>query len=137
MTITVQEPELVAIAEDHGVDVVITAKWLKPWELGGWFPQYKRIHVRPGMGPINHLCTLAHEIGHAVLGHFSQPPPWLHDRQERAADEWAAKKLIPLENYEEAENLVGSHDGALAKELGVTVGYINTWRSIYERNLAS
>lgn len=45
--------------------------------------------------------------------------------------------LILAERYEEAERLVGSHDGALAKELGITVGYVNTWRVIYERKLAT
>lgn len=63
--------------------------------------------------------TLAHEMGHAHHGHdWSRE----HDkvRDELDADRYAARLLIPLEQYAAAEGIVGSHPGALAKELHVT-----------------
>lgn len=63
--------------------------------------------------------TLAHEMGHWWHGH-----DWTrdHDREhdERQADRWAAAALITPEAYFDAERTVGSHAGAIARELGVT-----------------
>lgn len=64
-------------------------------------------------------CALAHEIGHHHHGH-----DWSRDhdkvRDEREADQYAARLLIPVDAYATAESHVGEHPGALARELGVT-----------------
>lgn len=63
--------------------------------------------------------TLAHELGHYHHGHdWSRE----HDRvrDEREADQYAARLLITPDAYADAESHVGEHLGALARELGVT-----------------
>lgn len=106
-------------------------------DLGGWFPATRRILIRPGVGYRNTLHTAAHELGHAELCHFANPPPWLHPRQEREADEYAARLLITPQEYRDAENAYGPHPGAIANELNTTVELVNIWRDIHERDLAS
>lgn len=63
--------------------------------------------------------TLAHELGHHHHGH-----DWSRDhdrvRDEREADQYAARLLITADAYALAEAHVGEHLGALARELGVT-----------------
>lgn len=133
MMATVTEHDLLVLAETYRVEVRTSPEGLRPGEHGKWFPSRRVIHLHPGLGPANRLYTLAHELGHALLGHMAKPPPWLHARQEREADEWAAGKLISRDDYRRAEILVGNHPGALAKELGVTTRVIHTWRDLNER----
>jgi Zn-dependent peptidase ImmA (M78 family) len=73
--------------------------------------------------------TLAHELGHAHHGHVRTEDPVQHARQERLADEHAAGLLIDDYAYALAEQTVGHHPGALARELGVTTGIITAWQS--------
>lgn len=77
--------------------------------------------------------TLAHEIGHWFHGH-----DWSgdhdHDRDEREADMYAASLLIPAGEYARAEQLVGCHPGALARELGVTARLVEFRRQQLERD---
>lgn len=95
------------------------------------------ITLRSDLGPTTRRCTLMHEIAHHIHRDEPTTDPWLHSRQERRAHEWAADHLITPENYKQAENLVGSHDGALARELNVTTKYIRLWRDLHERKLTS
>lgn len=125
--------DLEILAHALGVDVKDTADGLHAGELGAWFPGRRTIHLRPGLGPLNRTETLAHELGHVALRHLPGAPAHLRARQEREADEWAAKILISSADYERAERLVGHHEGALAHELGVTTNLIRVWRGLYER----
>lgn len=102
-------------------------------EKGRWYDTRRTISLRAGLHPTHWVCTLAHELGHAAHNHSSDATGWLRDRQERQASEWAAGALISREAYELAEALVGSHPGALAKELGVTTELIRVWRGLHER----
>lgn len=95
------------------------------------------ISLRRGLGPKNYRCTLAHELAHHSLGHDPAATGWVHDRQERQANEWAARLLISPTEYQLAEQLYGPHPAHLAAELGVTVKVLKTWTSIYERKLAA
>lgn len=95
------------------------------------------ISLRRGLGPKNYRCTLAHELAHHALGHDPAATGWVHDRQERQANEWAAKRLIAPTEYQQAEQLYGPQPQLLAHELGVTVKVLKTWTSIYERKLAA
>lgn len=74
--------------------------------------------------------TLAHECGHHAHGH-----DWRErhdrDRDERQADTYAARLLISAADYLDAEQAVGCHPGALARELGVTARLIELWRADY------
>ena len=78
--------------------------------------------------------TLAHEMGHWVCGH-----DWTRDhdkaRDELDADIYAARLLIAVEDYARAETLVGTHLGALAKELGVTRRLVELRRRDFARDM--
>lgn len=79
---------------------------------------------------LNYRCTaaqalsaLAHEIAHAIYGDRCSTPPI-----ERRADELGALFIIDADEYARAEELVGPHPGALARELGVTARMVLAWR---------
>lgn len=121
------ELKLLQLAEDMNVIVEDDRLgWLRDGDLGGWFPSARVILLSPGMGWRNRMHTLAHELGHAHHHH-----PAGHDpRFEAQADRFAAELLISPVEYEAAERLYGPHPGAIANELGVTVGIVNTWRAM-------
>lgn len=106
---------------------------LHPDDVGGWFPYSRRILYRPGLYEAETLCAIAHELAHAYYGDDYAEDHLRDTRQEMRADRWAARVLITASAYEQAESLVGSHPGALASELEVTVEYIHIWRDLYER----
>ncbi|WBU37933.1 ImmA/IrrE family metallo-endopeptidase [Homoserinibacter sp. YIM 151385] len=56
---------------------------------GLWLPDEGLVLLRPGLLAIQERCILAHEIGHAVLGHRASTP-----RTEAAADRYAAERLV-------------------------------------------
>lgn len=56
--------------------------------------------------PIQYRSTLAHELGHAALGHTACTPRW-----EAQATEWAARRLINDDEFVEAARL---HEGSVA-----------------------
>jgi len=76
--------------------------------------------------------TLAHELGHWHHGH-----DWTRDhdeaRDERQADQYAARLLISADAYADAESQVGEHLGALARELGVTRRLVELRREDFAR----
>lgn len=95
---------------------------------GGFTPASATIRLAPGMTARTARSVLAHEVAHAVLGHR---PTEQHDeraRQEREADDWAARLLITPEAYSSAESLCGPHLAPLAFELGVTVEIVAAFR---------
>ena len=65
------------------------------------------------------------------LGHDAGPglPQWVVDKQERAADRWAAETLISEDAYKSAEAALGPHPGAIVAEIGVTVHLLEVWRA--------
>lgn len=89
------------------------------------------IIINPRRSLLTQRVTLAHELGHVHHGH-----DWRgrHDRQrdEREADLWAARHLIGAVEYRMAERLVGSHPGALAKELGVTTALVRFYQAHHD-----
>lgn len=77
-----------------------------------------------------HRKVLAHECGHWFHGY-----DWIraHDRprDERRADTYAARLLISPAAYMDAERVVDSRPGALARELNVTTRLVELWRADY------
>lgn len=118
---------LVEIALEHGVEVVSH----RGGDKGRWYPARRTISLRADLPARARRCTLAHELGHAVLGHDAGPdlPRWVVEKQERAADRWAAETLISEDDYKSAEAALGPHPGAIAAELGVTVHLLEVWRA--------
>lgn len=91
------------------------------------------ISLRRDLGPVNRRCTLAHELGHVVLGHDPAATGWWKVRQEKAADRWAAETLIDPAEYQAAEQAHGPHPGGIAAELGVTVHLVEVFRATYKK----
>lgn len=125
------EHKLEVMAESLG----ITIRSHHGGEKARWHPDSQVITLQKGLGPTNRVCSLAHELGHAALRHYvgDDIHTRLHSRQEREADEWAAKFLISTDEYARTEQLYGSHPGVLARELGVTVRLVEAWRTCHER----
>lgn len=77
--------------------------------------------------------ALAHECGHAHHGH-----DWTreHDkaRDELEADRYAARLLVSMDAYAEAEALVGCHPGAISRELRVTRRLVELRREDFARD---
>lgn len=110
---------------------------LKFRDLGRRHGEYlhagRLITINPRRSTVVQRVTLAHELGHAHHAHAWTDDPRLHARQERLADEHAARLLISPAEYAIAEALVGEHPGALAKELGVLERVVITWRRTHAR----
>ncbi|MCX7542331.1 ImmA/IrrE family metallo-endopeptidase [Corynebacterium sp. P5848] len=103
-------------------------------EQGRWYDKPRVISLRSGLSYVERRCAVAHELGHAALGHASSPPPWLKPRQEREADDFAAELLVSPGAYAAAEDLHGTHLGAIAEELSVTQHLLKIWRKEWERH---
>lgn len=127
MMVLEKAPNLSALAAQHGIDIVRH----QGGEKGRWYPARRTISLRAGLPARAERCTLAHELGHAVLEHEAGAhlPQWLVEKQERAADRWAAETLISEDAYRSAEASLGPHPGAIAVELGVTVHLLEIWRA--------
>jgi Zn-dependent peptidase ImmA (M78 family) len=69
-----------------GIDVVYRA--LRTGN-GLWVPQIRTIYLQTRLRAIHERSVLAHEVGHACMGHQESNP-----RHELQADRWAARHLI-------------------------------------------
>lgn len=107
---------LLGLAEQRG----LTVEWRDLGPRNGEYSWPGLIVINPKRTAIAQYVTLAHELGHAHHAHVATEDVHLHARQERLADEFAARLLVCPARLAEAEALVGPHPGALAKELGVT-----------------
>ena len=127
MRVLAKDPSLIEMALEAGIDVVTH----HGGDKGRWYPTSRTISLRADLPARARRCTLAHELGHAVLGHAAGPdlPQWVVEKQERAADRWAAETLISEDAYKSAEAALGPHPGAIAAELGVTVHLLEVWRA--------
>ena len=105
-------------AEDLGIEVI--HRRIRS-AAGLWLPDYNAIVIRSGMRRIHDRSALAHEIGHAVLGHTDDRP--LH---ERRADVFAAEHLV-LEHEAIAAYPAVSDIHGLAFELCVSVRILAAW----------
>lgn len=86
------------------------------------------ITLNPRMSESLQRSTLAHELGHAYYGDTWAADPEVLMLQERRANTYAAGLLITPSEYALAEQLVGPHTGALAKELGVARYIVEAWQ---------
>lgn len=121
--------QLLRLVEQHGLHLVER----RGSSLGGFEPSTSTIRLDPGMSDRATCSVLAHELGHAVLGHVPTSDRLLRDRQEQRADEWAARLLITARSYADAEHLRGAHAASLAFELGVTVEIVVAYQRLLRR----
>lgn len=108
---------LLCLAEEHGLRIVERVGRTR----GGFEPVTRTIRIEPGMSARTTRSVLAHELGHAILGHVPSTLASVRRQQERQADEWAACRLITHHAYAQAEEVRGPHPASLAFELDVTI----------------
>lgn len=120
---------LLRLADEQGLRVVERPGT----HLGGYLPAAATIRMSPGLSARTAGSVLAHELAHAALGHVPSSDAAVRRRQERRADEWAARLLITPDAYADAERLRGGHVAALAFELGVTVELVIAYQRLLRR----
>lgn len=86
---------------------------------GEYIHARKLIRLRHGMSARLHRSVLAHELGHAAFADTPSPFGPVHAKQERRAEEWAALRLIDVDDYRHLEQIHNGHAGAIAVDLGV------------------
>ena len=111
--------DLILHAEDMGARIV----WARDLpERGRTYPHLDVIVIRHGMTERRTVSTLAHELAHHYYGDTLTTPAL-----ERRAWRWAARLLIPDDDYARAEMLDPS-PGAIAQHLGVTVDVVRAYQ---------
>ena len=132
MPMTISAVELHLLAESMGVQ-------LQRHTGGppGWYDHQRRIiSTRRGQSIGQYKSVLAHELGHAHHGDTPTGNGHYDQRQERRADEYAARLLISPVEFEAAAAWHHGHLPAIADELEVTKHLLRTWQSLYEKQAA-
>lgn len=93
----------------------------------------KLTRLRPGMNARLHRCVLAHELGHHALAHTPTRFGPVHAKQERAAEEWGALRLITLDDYRHVEEIHAGHLGAMSLDLGVMRSTLEAFQRVLLR----
>lgn len=119
------------LARQAGVTVRYQA--LRPGRDGEYIHARRLIRLRPGMPARLHRSVFAHELGHAAFGDTPARFGPLHAKQERRAEEWAALRLISLDDYRHAEHVHAGHPGAMALELGVMRSTVIALQGLLQR----
>jgi len=122
---------LLKLAEELGL--VVVEQRGRGSDRSCYSPEARTIRLTPRMSGRTARSVLAHEIAHHVLGH--QPTPYgpLRARQERGANEWAARHLIALNCYIEVERLRDGHVPSMACDLDVAPELVIAYQGILER----
>lgn len=129
---TISAVELHLLAESMGVQ-------LRRHTGGppGWYDHHRRIiSTRRGQSIGQYKSVLAHELGHAAHGDTPTGNGHYDQRQERRADEYAARLLISPVEFEAAAAWHHGHLPAIADELEVTKHLLRTWTTLIERTAA-
>ncbi|WP_336632619.1 MULTISPECIES: ImmA/IrrE family metallo-endopeptidase [unclassified Microbacterium] len=93
----------------------------------------RHIRIREGLHARHTRSVLAHELGHASFGHVRSRFGPVNAKQERAAEEWAALRLISIDDYRAAEESHRGHLGAIAIELGVMRSTVAAFHGLLTR----
>ena len=109
-------------------------------DLGG-VPGYyhhptRTISTRRGMSARQYRSTLAHELGHATYRDVPQPNGHYTRRQEARADRFAARLLITMEAFQDAQAWCGDHLPSVAEELEVNQSILKTWIEQHKKEIA-
>ncbi|MDK8693620.1 ImmA/IrrE family metallo-endopeptidase [Corynebacterium sp. MSK158] len=103
----------------------------------GWYDHHRRIiSTRRGQSISQYRSVLAHELGHAAHGDAPTGNGHFDQRQERRADEYAARLLINPTDFESAAVWHHGHLPAIADELEVTQHILKTWQSMAANRVA-
>ena len=89
-------------AESQGVEV-IERHLPTTWPHALYIPELNTIYLEARQPHCYKRANLAHELGHAVLGHTRPQTDWWESRQELQADIFAARLLINPSDYAHLE----------------------------------
>jgi hypothetical protein len=110
----------------RAMDVTVLVGVLPSGWLGAWCHRRREITMKPDLPRHIFRSVLAHELGHAHLGHSGYNAP--DSIPERAADRFAAKHLIRMDDYHAAMATHGDDIHAMARELNVMPWVVNEFR---------
>lgn len=88
---------------------------------GLWVPDLHAIFLQPRMRAVHERSVLAHELGHACLGHRHSTP-----KLERQADHFAARHLIDPQHLDYVRR-TSSDPNVWANEVGVTLNLLEVF----------
>lgn len=114
-------------AESQGVEV-IERHLPNTWPHALYIPELNTIYLEARQPHCYKRVNLAHELGHAVLGHTRPQTEWWEARQELQADIFAARLLIDPSDYAHLEELYDSTP-AIAEDLEVTPHLLEVWKT--------
>jgi len=100
---------------------------------GEYLHHRRLVRLQPGMPRRLHRSVLAHECAHAVFGDAPSLFGPANAKMERRADEWAALRLIDIDDYKLAESIHAGHPDAIALELDVTADIVEAFQRILSR----
>lgn len=100
---------------------------------GEYLHHRRLIRLQPGMPRRLHRSVLAHECAHAVFGDEPAHFGLINAKMEQRADEWAALRLIDIDDYKLAESIHSGHTDAIALELDVTVDLVEAFQRTLTR----
>lgn len=120
------EARLDALVQQMGVTIVESGK-LGSFLNACFHEPTRTIIVRTGLDPATRVCAIAHELGHAHYGHDCSSP-----RAECEADEWAAEKLLTLDNVKSVARECEGSLTAISATLGVTPQLLSQWMHMYQ-----
>ncbi|GGO59000.1 hypothetical protein GCM10010910_00900 [Microbacterium nanhaiense] len=91
------------------------------------------IWLQHGMSYRLKRSVLAHELAHAIFGDEPTMFGPVNAKQERRADEWAARTLIRLEDFKAAEAAHNGHVASMANDLDVITDLVEAYQRILAR----
>lgn len=115
--------------------IIVTEGDIPTSEHARYYHSHRCIVLRSGLTGPQLKSAFGHELGHAHFGHAGGCDPDRGAKQERLADEYAARLLITADEYRDAEQLHGPNEHAIALALDVTPALVRVWRRIHERRV--
>jgi Zn-dependent peptidase ImmA (M78 family) len=98
---------------------------------GLWVPDHRVIFIQERMRRVHDRSTLAHELGHACLGHRDDRP-----KHEVQADRFAAERLVDGERL--VDLMRGTPDPSRwSTEMDVSTKLIRVWWNLHRPDRAA
>lgn len=108
---------------DHAAALGINVTYRRLMTGNGlWVPEIRTIFLQRRMRTIHERSVLAHELGHALLGHRESTP-----KHELQADRWAARRLVDADELRSV--------AATTQDIGAWCHELNVSADILERYL--
>lgn len=93
----------------------------------------RKISTRRGLTVAKYRTVLAHELGHAIHQDQATGHPHYDQRQESRADRFAARVLIPADQWDTAKRWCSGNVAEMAAELEVPPRLVEIYAKHIER----